>query len=196
MYKQYQNFGEFVQEKREDKQITLRKFADTIGFSAPFWSDVEKDRRNPPEIDKLHLIAQILNLTESENAIMLDLAGKKRNSVAPDLPDYIRNAAMLPRRLERRATLTRVKRSGMRLSRNSRSGRGNYRNMYTPSFKVKSNGVPILSKEEIDGIGEQYVKAFCPEVLSHPVPVDIESFVENYLGFTPDYQYLSITGYT
>lgn len=89
MYKQYQNFGEFVQEKREEKQITLRKFADTIGFSAPFWSDVEKDRRNPPEIDKLHLIAQTLNLTESENAMMLDLAGKKRNSIAPDLPDYI-----------------------------------------------------------------------------------------------------------
>ncbi len=89
MYKHYQNFGEFVQEKREEKQITLRKFADTIGFSAPFWSDVEKDRRNPPEIDKLHLIAQTLNLTESENAMMLDLAGKKRNSIAPDLPDYI-----------------------------------------------------------------------------------------------------------
>jgi len=89
MSKQYQNFGEFVQEKREEKQLTLRKFADAIGFSAPFWSDVEKDRRNPPEIDKLHLIARILNLTESENALMLDLAGKKRNSVAPDLPDYI-----------------------------------------------------------------------------------------------------------
>ena len=66
--------------------------------------------------------------------------------------------------------------------------------MYTPSFKVKSNGVPILSKEEIDGIGEQYVKDFCPEVLSHPVPVDIESFVENYLDITPDYQYLSSNG--
>lgn len=89
MSKQYQNFGEFVQEKREEKQMTLRKFAETIGFSAPFWSDVEKDRRNPPEIDKLHLVARILNLTESENALMLDLAGKKRNSVAPDLPDYI-----------------------------------------------------------------------------------------------------------
>ena len=89
MSKQYQNFGEFVQEKREEKQMTLRKFADTIGFSAPFWSDVEKGRRNPPEIDKLHLIARTLNLTESDNAMMLDLAGKKRNSVAPDLPNYI-----------------------------------------------------------------------------------------------------------
>ncbi len=89
MSKQYRNFGEFVQEKREEKQMTLRKFADAIGFSAPFWSDVEKDRRNPPEIDKLQLVARILNLTESENALMLDLAGKKRNAVAPDLPDYI-----------------------------------------------------------------------------------------------------------
>ena len=89
MSKQYQNFGELVQEKREEKQLTLRKFADAIGFSAPFWSDVEKDRRNPPEIDKLHLIARTLNLTESDNAMMLDLAGKKRNSVAPDLPNYI-----------------------------------------------------------------------------------------------------------
>lgn len=89
MSKQYQNFGEFVQEKREAKQITLRKFADSIGFSAPFWSDVEKDRRYPPEIDKLQLIARTLNLSDEENAMMLDLAGKKRNSVAPDLPDYI-----------------------------------------------------------------------------------------------------------
>jgi Zn-dependent peptidase ImmA (M78 family) len=66
--------------------------------------------------------------------------------------------------------------------------------MYIPSFRVKSNGVPILRKEEIDGIGEQYVKAFCPEVLSRPAPVDIESFVENYLGITADYQYLSNNG--
>ena len=89
MNKQYENLGEFVQEKREEKQITLRKFADAMGFSAPFWSDVEKGRRNPPEIDKLQLIARTLNLSDDENAMMLDLAGKKRNSVAPDLPDYI-----------------------------------------------------------------------------------------------------------
>ena len=89
MNKQYENFGEFVQEKREEKQITLRKFADAMDLSAPFGSDVEKGRRNPPEIDKLQLIARTLNLTDEENAMMLDLAGKKRNSVAPDLPDYI-----------------------------------------------------------------------------------------------------------
>ena len=83
------NFGEFLQRKREEKQITLRKMADLLGFSAPFLSDVEKDRRNPPELTKLEQIADILGLSYEEKEIMYNLAGKKRDSVAPDLPEYI-----------------------------------------------------------------------------------------------------------
>ena len=40
-------------------------------------------------MDKLELLGQILELDSDDYALMLDLAGKKRNSVAPDLPDYI-----------------------------------------------------------------------------------------------------------
>lgn len=83
------NFGAFLQRKREEKGITLRKMAEMLGFSAPFLSDVEKDRRNPPELAKLELIAQILGLTNEEKETMYNLAGKKRDSVAPDLPEYI-----------------------------------------------------------------------------------------------------------
>ena len=54
-----------------------------------YLSDIEKDRRNPPEMDKLELISQVLLLSEDEKSTMLDLAGRKRNSVAPDLPGYI-----------------------------------------------------------------------------------------------------------
>ena len=61
--------------------------------------------------------------------------------------------------------------------------------MYTPSLRVKNNGVPILSKAEIDAIGERFVRDFQPEVLTNPSPVDIEGFIEFYLGMTPDYQY-------
>ena len=85
----YRNFGEFLQKKREEKKITLRKMADLLGFSAPFLSDVEKDRRNPPDYDKLILIASILKLDETDQEVMFNLAGKRRNTVAPDLPDYI-----------------------------------------------------------------------------------------------------------
>lgn len=89
MNTQYQNFGEFLQRKRTEKQITLRKMAEMIGITAPYLTDIEKDRRNPPEMEKLELISQILTLNDEDKTTMYDLAGKKRNSVAPDLPDYI-----------------------------------------------------------------------------------------------------------
>ena len=66
--------------------------------------------------------------------------------------------------------------------------------MYTPSLRVKENGVPILSKTEIDVTGERFVRDFQSEVLESPAPVDIEGFIEFYLGMTPDYQYLSHNG--
>ncbi|MDE6210170.1 MAG: helix-turn-helix domain-containing protein [Lachnospiraceae bacterium] len=85
----YANFGDMISRKRVEKQITLRKMADMLGVSAPFLTDVEKDRRNPFDMEKLTQLADILDLTREENAQMLDLAGKKRNAVAPDLPEYI-----------------------------------------------------------------------------------------------------------
>lgn len=66
--------------------------------------------------------------------------------------------------------------------------------MYNPSLRVKKNGVPVVSKNDLDAIGECFVKDFQPEVLSNPAPVDIERFIECYLGMTPDYQYLSHNG--
>ena len=89
MKAQYESFGEFLQKKRLENETTLRKMAKLIGITAPYLTDIEKDRRNPPEIQKLDKIAEILSLTEEEKAVMFDLAGKQRNSVAPDLPDYI-----------------------------------------------------------------------------------------------------------
>ena len=84
----HNNFGEFIAQKRIEKGITLRDMASRLGVTAPYLSDVEKDRRNPFDMDKLTLLATILQLSPEENAQMLDLVGKKRNSVAPDLPEY------------------------------------------------------------------------------------------------------------
>ncbi|MEA4973801.1 MAG: helix-turn-helix transcriptional regulator [Candidatus Metalachnospira sp.] len=83
------NFGEFINYKRIEKKITLRMMAERLGVSAPFLTDVEKVRRNPFDFEKLTLLAEILELSAEEKALMLDLAGKKRNTVAPDLPQYI-----------------------------------------------------------------------------------------------------------
>ena len=83
------NFGEFLHNKREEQEITLRSMAQALEISAPYLSDIEKGRRYAPEIDILNKIAAILHLNSEERAIMLDLAGKTRNEVAPDLPEYI-----------------------------------------------------------------------------------------------------------
>lgn len=89
----YRTFGEFLQAKREAKEITLRGMAEKLKISPAFYSDIEKDRRNPPEMEKLDLISKILLLTEEDKHTMLDLAGKMRKSVAPDLPEYIMKRA-------------------------------------------------------------------------------------------------------
>ena len=83
------SFGDFIARKREEKDITLREMASMMGVSAPFVSDVEKDRRNPYDFERLDKLAGILELSGDERDLMFDLAGRKRNTVAPDLPEYI-----------------------------------------------------------------------------------------------------------
>ena len=85
------NFGEFIAKKRLERRITLRKMAEMLDCSATFLSDIEKDRRNPLDMERMEKLSHILALSEEERNEMLDLAGRKRNSVAPDLPDYIMN---------------------------------------------------------------------------------------------------------
>ena len=63
--------------------------------------------------------------------------------------------------------------------------------MYLPQFRKKNNNIPILSKVEIDTIAEGFVHNFCPEALHTPQPLNVDLFIEEYLGLTLDYQYLS-----
>ena len=83
------SFGEFIAKKREEKKITLREMARLLKITPPYLSDIEKERRNPPDKDKLDELANILSLSDDECRYMYDLAGKKRNSISVDLPDYI-----------------------------------------------------------------------------------------------------------
>ena len=68
----YANFGDFISRKRIEKKITIRKMADMLGVSAPFLTDVEKDRRNPFDIEKLNQLAHILELTKEEYIMQRD----------------------------------------------------------------------------------------------------------------------------
>ena len=85
----FKNFGEFLAAKREERDFTLRELARQRGVSAPFLSDVEKNRSAPLTKDRLDKVAEVLHLTADEKTTMFDLVGRQRNTVAPDLPEYI-----------------------------------------------------------------------------------------------------------
>lgn len=55
----------------------------------------------------------------------------------------------------------------------------------------KRSGVPVLSRKDIDVLGEKLVADFCPDALKEPQALDVDSFAQNYLGMEQDYQYLS-----
>jgi len=58
-------------------------------------------------------------------------------------------------------------------------------------FRKKSNGVPILSKDEIDDYAEIILHDFKPELLRTPQPTPVEDVVELYLDLSVDYHNLS-----
>ena len=82
-------FGAFIARKRLEKDVKLKPIAEKVGVSVTYLSDIIKGRRNPPDKTGLEALAEILNLTEIEKNEMFDLAGKDRNQVSPDLPEYI-----------------------------------------------------------------------------------------------------------
>ena len=87
-------FGKFIDSKRKGRgsggdDIKLKDIADAMGMTASYLSDIVKGRRNPPEMHILEKIAVVLQLTSEEKEEMLDLAGRDRDSAAPDLPEYL-----------------------------------------------------------------------------------------------------------
>lgn len=82
-------FGTFVAERRKQHEYTMRRFADMIGVTAPYLSDIEKGRRAAPD-SKLEEIATALKLSRAEREQMFDLAALTReNQVSADLSGYI-----------------------------------------------------------------------------------------------------------
>ncbi len=91
-------FGKYIETKRKEKGINLRKFAELIDNMAPaYLSDIEKGNRYPPDRDKIAKMADVLGLTAEETADLYDLAAfdrasvekEKSSAVSSDLPEYI-----------------------------------------------------------------------------------------------------------
>lgn len=82
-------FGELLSFLREQKDVTLRELARGIGVSAPFLSDVEKGRRSALTAERIEKVVTVLHLEPDEKTALYNATGKQKNSIPPDLPDYI-----------------------------------------------------------------------------------------------------------
>jgi len=87
-------FGKYIDDKRrgrgiDGEDIKLKEIAEAMKMTASYLSDIIKGRRNPPEMQILEKIAVVLKLSPDEKETMLDLAGRERDSAAPDLPNYL-----------------------------------------------------------------------------------------------------------
>ncbi|MBL8639916.1 MAG: helix-turn-helix domain-containing protein [Alphaproteobacteria bacterium] len=82
MTKGNETFGERVRQRREEKKISLRKFAEMVDVSPTYISQIERGEFSPPKEEKIRLMAQILGENEDE---LLSLA----NKVSSDLPAII-----------------------------------------------------------------------------------------------------------
>lgn len=66
--------------------------------------------------------------------------------------------------------------------------------MYKPSFDTDSNMVPILSREQIEQMAVEILSDYNADLLTKPQPLDVDRFLEQYLGVNIDYQFLTHCG--
>lgn len=63
--------------------------------------------------------------------------------------------------------------------------------MITLNFRKKKNGVPVLSKEEIEVLAERVISSYKPIRNLEAGALDLEHFIECYMGLNMDYNDLS-----
>ena len=66
--------------------------------------------------------------------------------------------------------------------------------MYQPTLTLSPHGIPVISNEELDTIGERFVADFSPTAIFSPKEIDIDRFITRYLKVKQDFYYLSHCG--
>lgn len=85
------NFGDYISQKRKEKNFTIRELANKLEISFTYLSDVEKGRSKAFKQEILKKIIEVLNLNKEETDLLNDLAGESQDNVAPDIAEYFKN---------------------------------------------------------------------------------------------------------
>lgn len=88
-------FSDFIRNRRKELDLMLREVAEAIGVTPPYLSDLEKGRRTAPDNPEILMkLTEILRLDQAGRDMLYDLVAHERDSVAPDIPLYIKNLPM------------------------------------------------------------------------------------------------------
>lgn len=85
------SFGDFLQQRRSS-MMRQKVLAEKLGITVSYLCEIENGRKDPPQYELVVKIADVLNLKGTDREKFFDLAGKGRNEVSPDLPEYIMNS--------------------------------------------------------------------------------------------------------
>lgn len=66
--------------------------------------------------------------------------------------------------------------------------------MFLDDLTIKSNGIPVLKRDEIDTLAEQILFKTMPDLLKTPTPLDTDAFAEFKLGLNVAFYHLSHCG--
>lgn len=83
-------FGEYIREKRLNKKIAGKEFAEMVGISPTYLNDLEKGRKSIPASEKLLKIVETLFDNEDEKIVAYDLAAEANNDIAEDIKEKIK----------------------------------------------------------------------------------------------------------
>lgn len=82
-----ESFGEALKTARKSKRATLREVSDYIGKSIGYISDIEHNRKRPPDLDTVSKIEDFLGISDGS---LLNLAKIIRKKVKPSLPQRLK----------------------------------------------------------------------------------------------------------
>lgn len=87
-------FGEYLKQKRLDKEITLRGFAKLVDISPVYLCDLEKGRKAAPSMEVMKKMVSKLALNKEESERFYDLAALEqtaKNPIPKDLNAFLKD---------------------------------------------------------------------------------------------------------
>lgn len=93
-----ENFGETLRKERVAKRVTLRKVSEYVDRSIGYLSDIENNRKGPPNLEIVRKIEELFCIDDGK---LINLAAKLKRKVPKDVKQRIQMSPKLSEALLR-----------------------------------------------------------------------------------------------